>query len=70
MTDIFIRVVAAEVKGHGDKYEDNLKAWEYENTKYAFLTDRKVSHSFIYVFGTDSNQQSPAPQTRILPRVG
>jgi len=49
VTDIFIRAVAAEVKGHGAKYEDNLKSWEYENTKYAFLTDRKVSHSlFMY----------------------
>lgn len=48
MTDTFIRVVAAEVKGHGAKYEDNLKAWEYENTKYTFLTDRKHHRHAFY----------------------
>jgi U2-associated protein SR140 len=45
VTDTFIRTVAAEVKGHGPKYEETLKEMEKENPKYAFLTDRSVSAS-------------------------
>jgi U2-associated protein SR140 len=42
-TDAFIRTVAAEVRGHGDKYEDILREREKNNTRYLFMTDRKVS---------------------------
>jgi U2-associated protein SR140 len=45
VTDTFIRTVAAEVKGHGQKYEESLKEMEKENPRYAFLTDRNVSAS-------------------------
>ncbi|KAI6046040.1 hypothetical protein EDC04DRAFT_2631696 [Pisolithus marmoratus] len=48
VTDTFIRAVAAEVKGHGLKYEENLKEWEHENVKYAFLTDRKHHRHAFY----------------------
>jgi len=43
VTDTFIRTVVAEVKGHGEKYEDNLKDMERDNPRYSFLTDRHVS---------------------------
>jgi U2-associated protein SR140 len=47
--DTFIRTVAVEVKGHGQKYEESLKEMEKENPRYAFLTDRSVSalHTFL-----------------------
>ncbi|KAI6026159.1 hypothetical protein BKA83DRAFT_4239283 [Pisolithus microcarpus] len=48
VTDTFIRAVAAEVKGHGLKYEENLKEWERENVKYAFLTDRRHHRHAFY----------------------
>ncbi|KAI6032917.1 hypothetical protein F5J12DRAFT_797411 [Pisolithus orientalis] len=48
VTDTFIRAVAAEVKGHGLKYEENLRQWERENVKYAFLTDRRHHRHAFY----------------------
>ncbi|EIM81231.1 uncharacterized protein STEHIDRAFT_67204 [Stereum hirsutum FP-91666 SS1] len=39
VTDTFIRTVAAEVKGHGKKYEESLKEREKGNAKYRFLTN-------------------------------
>jgi len=30
----------AEVKGHGEKYEENLREMEKDNPRYSFLTDR------------------------------
>ncbi|KAI9508225.1 hypothetical protein F5148DRAFT_1198407 [Russula earlei] len=39
VTDTFIRTVVAEVKGHGQKYEESLKEMEKENPRYSFLTD-------------------------------
>lgn len=42
VTDTFIRTVAAEVIGHGKKYEDNLKEREKGNAKYGFLTNSRV----------------------------
>ncbi|KAI0051920.1 hypothetical protein FA95DRAFT_1580392 [Auriscalpium vulgare] len=40
VTDAFIRTVAAEVKGHGDKYDESLRELEKNNPMYAFMTDR------------------------------
>ncbi|KAJ7496036.1 hypothetical protein B0H11DRAFT_1716178 [Mycena galericulata] len=37
VTDTFIRAVAAEIKGHGSKYEQNLREREINNPKFAFL---------------------------------
>jgi U2-associated protein SR140 len=48
VTDTFIRTVAAEVKGHGQTYEESLKEMEKENPRYSFLTDRSVSASHPY----------------------
>jgi hypothetical protein len=45
VTDTYIRTVVAEVKGHGEKYEDSLKETEKDNPRYSFLTDRHVSSS-------------------------
>lgn len=42
VTDVFIRAVAVEVKGHGRSYEENLRRREENNPKYAFL-QRDVS---------------------------
>ncbi|KAF9222577.1 hypothetical protein BS17DRAFT_783065 [Gyrodon lividus] len=48
VTDTFIRAVAAEVKGHGLRYEENLKEWERSNPKYAFLTGRRHHRHAFY----------------------
>ncbi|KAI0093223.1 hypothetical protein BDY19DRAFT_415576 [Irpex rosettiformis] len=37
VSETFIRVVAAEVKGHGDDYEKSLQERELSNPQYAFL---------------------------------
>ncbi|KAJ7497522.1 hypothetical protein FB451DRAFT_1211768 [Mycena latifolia] len=37
VTDTFIRAVAAEIKGHGSKYEQNLRERERNNPKFAFM---------------------------------
>lgn len=50
MTDTFIRTVAAEVKGHGKKYEESLKEREKGNTKYRFLTNPNVSFGLYRPF--------------------
>jgi hypothetical protein len=47
VTDIFIRTVAAEVKGHGEDYEESLKEIEKENPRYSFLTNPKVSAAYM-----------------------
>lgn len=43
VTDTFIRAVAAEVIGHGAKYEESLRERERNNPKYAFLLNKNVS---------------------------
>jgi len=40
--------VAAEVRGHGQKYAENLKEWERNNPKYTFLTNRKHHRHVFY----------------------
>nr|GAT43003.1 predicted protein [Mycena chlorophos] len=48
VTDAFIRAVAAEVKGHGSKYEQNLKERERNNPKFAFLLRRDHRRHAFY----------------------
>ncbi len=45
VTETYIRTVVAEVKGHGEKYEESLKEMEKDNPRYSFLSDRHVSSS-------------------------
>lgn len=45
ITDMFIRTVAAEVRGHDAKYEASLKERERNNPKYGFLLNKHVSIS-------------------------
>lgn len=49
VTDTFIRAVAAEVKGHGSEYEENLREWEKGNPRYSFMTQRKVCRAISSV---------------------
>lgn len=48
VTDSFIRVVAAEVRGHGPEYEVNLKEREKHNLKYTFMTNRAHRRHAFY----------------------
>ncbi|KAG2119581.1 uncharacterized protein F5147DRAFT_664710 [Suillus discolor] len=48
VTDTFIRAVAAEVKGHGSEYEENLREWERNNPRYSFMTQRKHRRHAFY----------------------
>ena len=50
VTDTFIKTVVAEVKGHGEKYEESLKELEKDNPKYSFLTDRHVSTPYTHLW--------------------
>ena len=43
VTDTFIRAVAAEIKGHDTKYEETLREFEKNNSKYNFIFHRSVS---------------------------
>jgi U2-associated protein SR140 len=43
VTDMFIRTVAAEVRGHDAKYEAGLKEREKHNPKFGFLINKHVS---------------------------
>jgi len=42
VTDTFIRAVAAEIKGHDTKYEETLREFEKNNSKYNFIFHRNV----------------------------
>ncbi|KAJ6500098.1 hypothetical protein C8R47DRAFT_1175437 [Mycena vitilis] len=49
VTDTFIRAVAAEIKGHGTKYEQSLRERERNNPKFAFMLKKDASplrHAF------------------------
>jgi U2-associated protein SR140 len=48
VTDTFIRAVAAEVKGHGKKYETTLKERERNNPKYSFMLRRDHRRHAFY----------------------
>lgn len=65
VTDTFIRAVAAEVKGHGSEYEENLREWERNNPRYSFMTQRKVCQDLL---SEDVDKLRKAPTARILQR--
>jgi hypothetical protein len=44
---MFIRTVAAEVRGHDAKYEASLKERERNNPKFGFLTNKHV-RAFLF----------------------
>lgn len=46
VTDTFIRAVAAEIKGHDTKYEETLREFEKNNSKYNFIFHRSVSYTY------------------------
>lgn len=48
VTDTFIRAVAAEVKGHGSKYEQMLKEKEKGNSKYKFMLQKNHRRHAFY----------------------
>ncbi|TFY70625.1 hypothetical protein EVG20_g2392 [Dentipellis fragilis] len=56
ITDDFIRMVALEVRGHGDRYEWSLKEREKNNPKYAFLTNERHRRHRYYRSLVDSRQ--------------
>ncbi|KAG1737688.1 hypothetical protein EDB19DRAFT_1895829 [Suillus lakei] len=78
VTDTFIRAVAAEVKGHGTEYEENLREWEKSNPRYSFMTQRKHRRHAFYkglgaefddegynsTYSTDSAEESEQERTR------
>ncbi|TFK54203.1 hypothetical protein OE88DRAFT_1624707 [Heliocybe sulcata] len=47
-TDQFIRNVATEVRGHGEKYEETLREREKSNPKYAFLVNKNHRKNKYY----------------------
>ncbi|KAF9263347.1 hypothetical protein L218DRAFT_344780 [Marasmius fiardii PR-910] len=59
ITDTFIRAVAAEVKGHGSKYEDSLRKREANNGKYGFLRKEHRRHAFYRGLIEDERPMSP-----------
>lgn len=46
VTDTFIRAVAAELKGHDERYDGVLREFEKNNPKYAFMLKRDVCDLF------------------------
>lgn len=68
VTDTFIRAVAAEVKGHGSKYEQMLKEREKGNSKYRFMLQRDVGYT-ITLPVVPCLIALVAPPTCILSRV-
>jgi hypothetical protein len=46
---MFIRTVAAEVRGHDAKYEANLRERERNNPKFGFLINKHV-RTFVAVW--------------------
>lgn len=59
---MFVRTVAAEVRGHDTHYEVNLKEREKNNPKYGFLTNKHVSFAQNWVasvIADDENLSAP-----------
>ncbi|KDQ27731.1 hypothetical protein PLEOSDRAFT_1104409 [Pleurotus ostreatus PC15] len=54
-------IVAAEVKGHGAKYESSLKERELNNPKYSFLTNRRNRRHALYK-GLVESTRTQAPE--------
>ncbi|KAF8639532.1 hypothetical protein AX17_001437 [Amanita inopinata Kibby_2008] len=61
VTDVFIRAVAAEVKGHGTKYEANLKERERNNPKYTFML-KKDHRRHAFYRGLIESEKSLEPE--------
>ncbi|KAJ7217830.1 hypothetical protein GGX14DRAFT_438446 [Mycena pura] len=61
VTDTFIRAVAAEVKGHGSKYEQNLRDRERNNPKFAFLL-RKDHRRHAFYRGLIESEHPLGPE--------
>ncbi|KAJ4483208.1 hypothetical protein J3R30DRAFT_3697978 [Lentinula aciculospora] len=59
VTDVFIRAVAIEVKGHGHSYEENLLKREETNAKYAFLRKDGRRYNFFRNLVEDERSMSP-----------
>ncbi|KAF9070133.1 hypothetical protein BDP27DRAFT_1382923 [Rhodocollybia butyracea] len=59
VTDVFIRAVAVEVKGHGRSYEENLRRREENNPKYAFLRRDGRRYNFYRNLIEDERPMSP-----------
>ncbi|KAI3618779.1 hypothetical protein WG66_016579 [Moniliophthora roreri] len=59
VTDTFIRAVAAEVKGHGKKYEESLWKREANNSKYSFMKREHRRHAFYRGLIEDERHMSP-----------
>ncbi|KAJ3896747.1 hypothetical protein GG344DRAFT_36004 [Lentinula edodes] len=59
VTDVFIRAVAVEVKGHGRSYEENLLKREATNGKYAFLRKDGRRYNFYKNLVEDERSMSP-----------
>jgi hypothetical protein len=67
VTDTYIRTVVAEVKGHGQRYEESLREMEKDNPRYSFLTDRRVSSSHTPYGHIRLTVRLAAPKAPILP---
>lgn len=52
VTDTFIRAVAAEIKGHDTKYEETLREFEKNNSKYNFIFHRSVGYTYKLLLST------------------
>jgi hypothetical protein len=52
VTDTFIQAVAAEIKGHDTKYEETLREFEKNNSKYNFIFYRSVGYIYILFLST------------------
>ena len=50
---MFVRTVAAEVKGHGEEYAKSLRERERTNPKYAFLKPGVSFLACVYVQNSD-----------------
>ncbi|KAK2464264.1 hypothetical protein APHAL10511_003721 [Amanita phalloides] len=61
VTDVFIRAVAAEVKGHGKKYETRLKERERNNPKYSFML-RKDHRRHAFYRGLIESERDLDPE--------
>jgi len=64
---MFIRTVAAEVRGHDAKYEASLKERERNNPKFGFLINKHVRALVVRWFvGSSANVIGLASKTCLL----
>ncbi|KAJ3869746.1 SR140 protein [Lentinula novae-zelandiae] len=62
VTDVFIRAVAVEVKGHGRSYEENLLKREATNGKYAFLRKDVRGRRYNFYKNLVEDERSMSPE--------